>query len=166
MNMSHLIIGQSALERANLSPCIYDLRVRSLSSETLVALNHNHLISDREDENAISLSSMRENSWHRPPPFPKSGKSGKSQGGIPRFCEFVSFDGKLYVLGGEMEREYNLDTSTYNARATVTRVSSEVYALDLVGQERLETVWRNMPQPRYRFECAVGTWKDSCSRGF
>lgn len=94
---------------------VYDARVRSHSTETLVAFEH--MING--NSRVISLYSVGDDSWHRLPQLPYCPR------GIPAYYELISLDGKLYVIGG--------DTKGRPRRREVEG-TTEVYVLDLVEQ--------------------------------
>ncbi|CAM6102110.1 unnamed protein product [Calypogeia fissa] len=128
---------------ANQSRQVYDARVRSHSgTERLFVLNH----SDGEGDTVLSLYSVRDNSWHLLPKFPKARRCDNgypSQNGVRSFSRSVSLGGKIYVFGG-VNQEYGETDGD----------GMEVYALDLGGQGEWQQC-ANMPQQRYLFDCGV-----------
>lgn len=111
---------------------VYNVRVGSNSREKLVLLNY----VPSEEFNEIVLFSPRDNFCYALPPIPKSMRKYHSGGGFPQWCQSVSLDGEIYVLGGD-----------YGG-------SAEVFKFDLAGQGP----WKrcaNMSETRVAFGCGV-----------
>ncbi|CAM6107059.1 unnamed protein product [Calypogeia fissa] len=129
---SYILVSVSRRwQQAVRSGRVYDARIRSSATETLVAIVATPSQYDRRDFQ-ISLYSMSDKCCYQLPPFPVFGR-------IPRACQCVILDGKIYVLGGEV---HNYDSW------------SEVWVFDLVGQRG----WKkcaNMHKSRSHFGCAV-----------
>lgn len=109
---------------------LYDARVRSHSTERFVVLSHS---ARSGGFHAISLYSTRGKACYRLPPIPGLNR------GVPRGCQCVSLNGKIYVLGGEGDEESN---------------GVEVYVLDLAGQREWGRC-ADMQQSRKKMGCGV-----------
>ncbi|CAM6109775.1 unnamed protein product [Calypogeia fissa] len=131
---THLRFVSHAWRHAIRGRQIYDARVRSSSTQTFVVINHTR----SEDTNAISLYSVREECEYRLPPIPGV------KCGIPRSCNCVTMDGKIYILGG---------LKNPNQRSRLRVCSGDVFVLDVAAREP----WKqcaSMRIPRERFGCS------------
>ncbi|CAM6110900.1 unnamed protein product [Calypogeia fissa] len=120
---------------------VYEARVRSQSTETLVLFNSMML---SEDIHPISLYSKRENDFYTLPPIPDVPSD------YPKSCQCISLDGKVYVLGGAVESQGECRCS----RCSESQGSADVYMLDIAGARK----WKrcaSMLEPRINFGCGV-----------
>ncbi|CAM6086758.1 unnamed protein product [Calypogeia fissa] len=127
-----------AWQKAIRSRLVYNARVASGSTETLVVINCMFWGRDPSFL-AIGLYSITEQSFHRLPPIPRANFRG-----IPRDCQCASLDGRIYVLGG-FENGSGIEPN---------KPSPKTYVMDLAGQGQWERC-ADMPFGRVGFGCGV-----------
>lgn len=116
---------------------VYDARVRAHSTEAHAVVRFPAVPASKVE--TFALYSLRDKfCFPQLPPIPTLSK------GIPIWSQCVSLDGKLYVLGGQVE--YSSDNSC--------RASGKVYEIDLAGQAQWNEC-ASMNEPRLRFGCGV-----------
>ncbi|CAM6120828.1 unnamed protein product [Calypogeia fissa] len=119
------LVNRSWLE-ANRSRRTYEARVRSDSTEMFYVIS-------LDCPGTLCLCPMSNHFWRELPQFP-----GYEYDELPTDCQYISGDGKLYVLGGWSSDEEG----------------GEVYVLDIAGQRQWKQCAK-MPIPRHSFGCGV-----------
>lgn len=124
-----------AWQHAITSRQIYEARVRTCSTQTLVAMTHFDTSLGAENwSNLVSVYDTSTCKWHLLPQIPGI------QRGVPSLCCCVSSRGKLYVLGG--------------ANKSSAKSRSDVHSFDPTGPGR----WKkcaSMASPRQSFASGV-----------
>ncbi|CAM6085047.1 unnamed protein product [Calypogeia fissa] len=143
-----------AWRQAVRSHLVYNARVFTHSTDTVVV--HNHYHGESTAYQAVALYSTRDKRCFELPGIPGVER------GLPWASECVSLDGKIYVLGGA--KEYDIEEEfEWATRSMVLRmqeeeeqkeVSKEVYVLDLAGQRQWQQI-ESMQEARHRFACGI-----------
>ncbi|CAM6098568.1 unnamed protein product [Calypogeia fissa] len=119
---------------------VYNARVRSCSTETLVLVRYVHY-SPRKHLNPL-LYSMKDDSCYELPHIPPLPLSSRL---IKYWSTSVSMDGKVYVM--EVWTEFD-------SVVVISRSFNRVCVLDVAGQRQWQEC-ANMPITRERFGCGV-----------
>ncbi|BFI05722.1 hypothetical protein MPTK1_1g25730 [Marchantia polymorpha subsp. ruderalis] len=130
-----------AWREAVLSRSVYNARVRTNTSQTLVAIFHEPpasvIMTGRKT--AISVYDPSTDRWHLLPPIPDV------RSGIPSSCGCVCLDGELYILGGYDENKHGENWIARN----------QVHSFDLGSAQRAWKQCASMYGKRINFSCAV-----------